>query len=60
MFRNYNWEVHIVNGHNYNEIKNNFKKINYKKPTVIFYRTIKGYGIKEMEENPHEWHYKKI
>mgnify|MGYP003115557480 CR=1 FL=1 len=60
MFSNYDWDVHIINGHNYNKIKDNLNEIKFNKPTVIFYKTIKGYGIKEMENNPHEWHYKKI
>jgi len=31
-----------------------------KKPQVFFIKTIKGYGVKEMEQNPIEWHYKKL
>lgn len=29
-------------------------------PSVILFKTKKGQGVKEMEENPQEWHYKEL
>ena len=47
-----------INGHNYEQIQNVFKKkSNSKKPTVIIANTIKGKGVREMH-NKVLWHYK--
>lgn len=53
----FNFEVKNVNGHNFNSIKKgfNFSKVN--KPKFIIANTIKGKGVKFME-NKVEWHYK--
>ena len=57
----FNWNVHEINGHSYNQIKNAFSKFNKSKnkPTLIISNTIKGKGISFMENDP-SWHSKKI
>ena len=49
-------KVFLINGHEYNEIFNSLK---YKssETKVIIAKTIKGFGIREMENN-NEWHHK--
>jgi len=42
----------IINGIEY--------QIKSKKPTIILFKTIKGFGVKEMEEDPIGWHYKAL
>lgn len=53
------WAVQNVNGHDYTEMKNKFSTIPFVsgKPSLLIANTIKGKGIKEME-NRLEWHYK--
>ena len=57
----FNWNVHEINGHSYNQIKKAFSKFNKSKnkPTLIISNTIKGKGISFMENDP-SWHSKKI
>jgi transketolase len=59
-FQSFNWNtVNVKNGHNFNEIKNSFKKLSKKKPNVIIFNTIKGKGIKKFENDP-AWHARKL
>ena len=54
----YKWDVvHIKFGESLN-IFNDY--INTCKPVVFLIETKKGCGVKEMEDNPIEWHYKKL
>jgi len=54
----FGWETHNIDGHNYYQILNTLKKIKKsKKPTVIIANTIKGKGIKFMEDD-NNWHYR--
>jgi len=56
IFINYGWETLIVfDKADYLAIENFMNKIG---PKVILFNTKKGKGVKEMEENPIEWHYK--
>lgn len=50
LFRGYNW--HVQNDFSNFGIEN--------KPKVFIINTIKGDGVKFMEDNPKEWHYKKL
>lgn len=59
MFAKYGWSVKVVNGHNHEELSNSFNTISENKPNVFFCETVKGHGVKQME-NSSEWHYKKI
>ena len=58
MFSVFKWNVIIVNGHNDSECER--VNIESDKPLCIVFDTIKGYGIKCIEENPVEWHYKRM
>ena len=51
-----NWDVYTVNGHNSDEIVYTPGQ----RPAAYICKTVKGYGVKCMEDNPVEWHYKKI
>ena len=58
-FQSFNWNVAQVNGHNINKIIKSLKKLNKKKnnkPNLIIANTIKGKGVKFME-NKFESHY---
>ena len=60
-FKAFGWEVLNVNdGHNIKEINNALKeakKINSEKPKCIICKTVKGKGVKDMEENMFAWHH---
>ena len=56
-FKNFGLNVKIINGHNYREIEKVINSLHQKKPTVIIANTIKGKGVKEIE-NKVLWHYK--
>tara|TARA_S200000501_G_C20741578_1_gene707574 strand:+ start:39 stop:824 length:786 start_codon:yes stop_codon:yes gene_type:complete len=55
-FQSFGWEVISINGHNFNQINRAFKKKN-KKPKVIIANTVKGSGIKSIEDD-NNWHYR--
>jgi transketolase len=55
-FDSFNWDCIEINGHNYDEIKMSLQSIS-QKPTFILANTIKGKGVKMMENNP-EWHHR--
>lgn len=54
-FSSFGWLVKEINGHNHQEIYKALKPAN--KPLAIIAETIKGYGVKEMENNP-AWHHR--
>jgi transketolase len=56
----FNWDCIEVNGHNTNEINkkiNIFMKKKQKKPLFVICNTVKGKGVKFMENKP-VWHYR--
>lgn len=55
-FKSFGCEIKIINGHNHNQIHKSLLFDN-KKPYVIIANTIKGKGVKFME-NSIAWHYK--
>lgn len=55
-FSSFNLNVLEVDGHNLKQLSDIFKN-EFSLPTVIICNTIKGYGIKEMEENMFSWHH---
>jgi transketolase len=57
-WRAFGWNVLQIDGHNFKQIFEAFKKAKARKkgPTVIIAHTIKGKGVKFME-NKVEWHY---
>ena len=59
-FGAFGWEAIEVNGHDHQQILaafSHFANRSSSKPLCIVANTIKGYGIKTMENNP-EWHHK--
>lgn len=56
-FKSFDWNVLEIDGHNHSQIKQALETITYEKPLVVIAETIKGHGIKSMENNP-EWHHK--
>ena len=55
-WRSFGWEVHEIDGHNYEKLLQAFT-FEQKKPKVIIAHTVKGKGISFMEDLL-EWHYK--
>ena len=55
-FNSFGWKSFEINGHSHNEIIKALK-MKSKKPIAIVANTIKGKGLKFMENNP-EWHHK--
>jgi len=62
MFKEYNWKIFEVDGHNHEELNSTMKQAFQKKenPTLIICKTKKGKGIKTIEKDIKKWHYKKI
>ena len=58
--RQYNWDVHVVDGHDKLKILSMWHKRDTTKPTAYIYNTIKGYGCNLMINNIMEWHYKTL
>ena len=58
-FESFGFKVLEIDGHSRKDIYLSLKKaMNYKlKPTILICHTIKGKGVKFMENNP-SWHYK--
>ena len=53
----FGWNVEVIDGHSHNEIIHSIKKTSAGRPKAIIANTIKGYGVKKMENNP-AWHHK--
>lgn len=58
LFSTFKWNVVVVDGHNDRECEQ--LSVESDRPLCIVFDTVKGYGIKCMEENPVEWHYKRM
>ena len=56
-FEAFGWDICEVDGHNYEELAKELKKIHNFKPRIIIAHTTKGKGVSYME-NKVEWHYK--
>ena len=56
-FESFGWNVLVIDGHNYCEIKDAFAKAKLEKgrPTAIIMNTVKGKGVSFMENNV-SWH----
>lgn len=57
LLKGFKLHLEVIDGHNLQSIYNALIKKNFELPSVIIAHTIKGHGIKEMENNP-EWHHK--
>lgn len=55
-----NWFVQEVDGHIPKNLSAVFHNLDPDRPNVVFCNTRKGNGIPQMENNPKEWHYRKI
>lgn len=53
----FGWSVEVIDGHSHKEIIHSTNNISPNKPKAIIANTIKGCGIKEMENNP-AWHHR--
>jgi transketolase len=56
--RSFGAEVRNINGHCHEEIIENLNYIDKEKPTMIIANTIKGKGVKIMEQDQGSWHAK--
>jgi transketolase len=57
-FRSFGFLTKSINGNNFDEVKAIYAdRSEYEAPRAIIAETIKGFGIKEIENNP-EWHHK--
>jgi len=56
-FKSFGWKTLSVDGHNQKEIEKALKSSHPKQPMALITNTIKGKGIKMMENNP-AWHHK--
>ncbi|OGF26079.1 transketolase [Candidatus Falkowbacteria bacterium RIFOXYB2_FULL_47_14] len=56
-FRAFGWNSVVVDGHDHGEILNALTNTHEKKPTAVIAKTIKGEGVKFIENNP-AWHHK--
>lgn len=56
-FKSFGFNVLTTDGHDFEQIEESFnnKNLDTNKPTAIILKTIKGCGIKSMENNP-DWH----
>lgn len=53
----FNWHCQSLNGHNVSELISAYKKRSLKKPNFFICNTVKGKGVKLMENDP-IWHYR--
>ena len=58
-WRSFGWNVIRCNGHNLQSLLNAFQLNNFDKPTAIIAKTIKGKGVKFMENN-NDWHHNRL
>lgn len=58
-FHSFGWETCEANGHNLNDLRAAFRD-NVSKPYAVIADTIKGHGFALMEQEPQEWHHKRI
>ena len=56
-FQAFGWYVHEIDGHDHVWLERMLTTPSWKKPTCVICNTVKGKGIKRMENNP-EWHHK--
>jgi transketolase len=56
-FDAFGWAATSINGHDAATIENALRQSDPERPTAIVAKTIKGYGVKQMENNP-AWHHR--
>lgn len=60
MCRHYGWWTQEVDGHDRAQLLRTFENLTDSLPNIVFCKTTKGKGIKQMEKDIKKWHYKKI
>jgi len=60
LFKDYNWDVSSIDGHDVNSIHSHMCQLSYDRPVCVFMNTVKGCGVDYMEADPIKWHYKPI
>jgi transketolase len=53
----FGWTASTISGHDHQQIHDALKHASPDRPTVIVAETIKGFGCKQMENNP-AWHHR--
>lgn len=56
-FAAFGWAATTINGHDHDAIYNALIRIESDRPTVVVAETVKGFGCKQMENNP-AWHHR--
>jgi transketolase len=56
-FRSFGWKCISIDGHNHEDIEKALRTKRHKQPLVVIANTIKGFGVKTMENNP-AWHHR--
>lgn len=56
-FSTFGWAATTINGHDHNAIHNALIRTDPDRPTAIVAETVKGFGCKQMENNP-AWHHR--
>jgi len=56
-FKSFEWEVITISGHDHAAINQTLSSFPKEKPMLIIAETIKGYGVKRMENEP-AWHHR--
>lgn len=58
-WQSFGWDAKEIDGHNFSQIKQMFFNRG-KKPLCVLAKTTKGKGVSFIEDNPHDWHYRRI
>ena len=57
-FFSFGWNVSIVDGHDINILEKNLNPYGLMQPRVVIANTIKGKGVKDIEDNMFAWHHR--
>lgn len=58
-WRGFDWEVENCNGHDFEKLLKGIKNTKINKPKILIAKTIKGKGVKFMENN-NDWHHGRL
>ena len=58
-WKGFGWNTILTDGHKLTSIIQSFKKLKKNKPSIIIFKTIKGKGVKFMENN-NDWHHGRL
>ena len=57
-FRAFGWNISRINGHDHASIRRACQPTGGDRPYAVIADTVKGYGVKAMEDEPQVWHHK--